>query len=95
MEANALALVVVLVAGLALAGLVVWHSRRPPCIGRRVIVNLDDGTALRGVLTGGAGAWLVLFDADLLRPHEATASVRLDGAAYIERSRVTFLQAVP
>jgi small nuclear ribonucleoprotein (snRNP)-like protein len=82
----------------ALVGVLVYLvDQRLPTRGRRVVVNLDDGTALRGILTGTRGPWLTLVDADLLRenPSGAATAIRVDGAVYLERPRVLFVQVLP
>ena len=68
---------------------------RPPCLLRRVIVNLknDHDLALRGVLTGSRGAWLTLGDVDALRA--AARPTRIDGEALVHRSNVAFIQVMP
>lgn len=58
---------------------------------RRVVVNLDDGTAIEGVLIRQTGPLLHLKDAYL---HEEGVETRpLSGDTIIERSRVIFIQA--
>lgn len=92
------AIVVFVVAFALTAGTVAgWlFAHRLPVIGQRVIVNLTDGTALRGVLTGQRGAWLVLRDVEVLRVDNAAGGpLRMDGAVYLERPRVLFVQVVP
>lgn len=59
---------------------------------RRVIVNLDDGTSLEGVLYRERGPLLVLKNATLHDPG-ANAPLELDGETIIERTRVLFVQA--
>lgn len=56
----------------------------------RVLINLDDGTAIDGILVAQRGPLLILSDARLLS--EAHEPADLDGDVYIERSRVLFLQ---
>ena len=70
---------------------------RLPTRGKRIVVNLDDGTALRGILTGSRGSWLTLHDAALLRENAggAASTVRIDGVVYLERPRVVFVQVLP
>lgn len=60
---------------------------------RRVIVNLDDGSALRGLLWRDRGPLLVLKEAELLQPG-VDFPVALDGEAIVERSRVLYVQAL-
>ena len=89
----ALGLVVV-----ALVALVVHLvDARLPTKGKRIVVNLDEGTAIRGILTGSRGPWLTLHDAALLRENAggAAAAVRIDGVVYLERPRVVFVQVLP
>lgn len=70
---------------------------RLPTRGRRIVVNLTDGTAMRGILTGTRGPWLVLQDSDLLRENAGgvASAVRVDGVVYVERPRVVFVQVLP
>lgn len=73
------------------AALLWW---RPPCLLRRVIVNLrGDDAALEGVLWGARGAWLTLKDARALYPGREPAAV--DGEIVVHRDRVSFLQVLP
>lgn len=59
-------------------------------INKRVIANLDDDSAIEGVLLKRTGALLVLADA---RYHTKGADpVPMDGKAYVERQRVLFVQ---
>lgn len=66
---------------------------RPPCLLRQVIVNLDGGDAIRGVLFGSRGAWLTLKEADGLT--EGQPAARIDGDVVIHRSKVQFIQVLP
>lgn len=59
---------------------------------RSVVVNLDDGTAVQGVLYRKAGPLLVLKNAALLE--EGANPMPLDGDTIIERRRVMFIQAL-
>ena len=70
-----LVLVVGLGAGIALTRLAGW---RHPARVRRVMVNFTDpeADAIRGVLLRQAGDWLVVAQAELLRPE---AALRFDG----------------
>lgn len=58
---------------------------------RRVIVNLDDGSSIEGVLYRDPGNLLVLKNAIYHEP--GSAPVELDGDTVIERTRVLFIQA--
>lgn len=58
---------------------------------RRVIVNLDGGASIEGVLYRDPGNLLVLKNAIYHEP--GAAPVELDGEAVIERTRVLFVQA--
>lgn len=93
-----IALVAASIVDLMLAALVVYlANKRLPVQGRRLIVNLTDGSAMRGVLVRSRGPWLVLEDAELLRVDAGAVSgaVRIDGTAYIERPQILFVQALP
>lgn len=59
---------------------------------RRVVVNLKDGRAIDGVLFKQAGPLLVLVNAHLLEP--GADPFPLDGEAVVERSEVSFIQAL-
>jgi len=56
----------------------------------QVVVNLTDGSAMRGVLVDKRGPLLVLAKASLLVPGEDPAP--MDGQVYIERTQIAFLQ---
>lgn len=73
------------------SGLFWW---RPPCLLRVVLVSLvsDPDLALRGVLWRSRGAWLVLKDGELVKPHGEPTKV--DGELVIHRSNVAFLQVL-
>jgi len=92
-ELAAVALVVIVATALAVS----WHERRAPILGRRVLVNLTDGSALRGVLTRQRGPWLELRDAELFRVDTTVGGgpLRLDGGVFLERDRVSFFQVLP
>jgi hypothetical protein len=68
---------------------------RPPCLLRRVIVNLKDNRdlALRGVLFRSRGAWLCLHAVEAL--HAQRPAARMDGEVVVHRSNVAFLQVLP
>lgn len=68
---------------------------RPPCLLRRVIVNLQDDRdiAIRGVLWGSRGAWLTLRDVQMLR-HGGSA-MTVDGEVVLHRSNVSFIEVLP
>lgn len=56
----------------------------------RVLVSLDSGAAIDGLLIDKRGPLLVLSDATLLTPGGEPSP--MDGQVYIERARVLFLQ---
>lgn len=58
---------------------------------RRVIVNLDDGSSIEGVLYRDPGNLLVLKNAIYHEP--GATAMELDGDTVIERTRVLFIQA--
>jgi hypothetical protein len=97
MTAAALVVVVATLAALVGGAVVYIFDQRLPVRGRRLVVNLTDGTALRGILIETRGPWLVLQDADLLRenPGGTASTVRVDGAVYLERPRIAFVQVLP
>lgn len=59
---------------------------------RQVVVNLTDGSALRGVLYRQDGPLLVLKNAELLE--RGAEPLPIDGDAVVERDRVLFIQAL-
>ncbi|VXC30923.1 conserved hypothetical protein [Microbacterium sp. 8M] len=58
---------------------------------RRVVVNLDDGSSIEGVLYRDPGNLLVLKNAIYHEPGAEPAP--LDGDTVIDRARVLFVQA--
>lgn len=70
-----------------------WWKTRFPSVSKRVLINYADDTAVRGVLVGITGDWLVLAQAELLgHPGEPP---KLDGQTFVPRSRVLFMQVLP
>lgn len=68
----------------------VWARRL--MVRRRVVVNLvDGGRAIAGVLWIRRAGFLVLRDAALLEP--GAEPVPMDGDVFVERDRVSFVQA--
>jgi esterase/lipase superfamily enzyme len=67
---------------------------RPPCLARRVVINLKDDhdVALRGVLAHSRGAWLSLVGVDALRV--AGPAMRVDGEVVVHRTNVAFIQVL-
>lgn len=63
-------------------------------IRRSVIVNLLNGSAIRGVLTRADGPLLELSNAEYISADAETNAARIDGRAVVERSRVEFLQII-
>lgn len=59
---------------------------------RKVIVNLKSDKAFRGVLWRRTGEYLVLRDAELLKPRGEVA--RVDGEVMVYRADVEFIQVV-
>jgi hypothetical protein len=68
---------------------------RPPCLLRRVILNLvsDRDAAYSGVLWSSRGAWLTFRDVAALR--QGAEPAKLDGDLVVHRSNVEFLQVLP
>ena len=65
---------------------------RPPCLLKRVIVNLrhDPTEAFEGVLWSARGPWLTLRDASALKAdHPPT---KLPGHIVIDLARIAYLQ---
>lgn len=67
---------------------------RPPCLLRRVVVNLknDRDVAMRGVLFSSRGPWLTLKDCTALRVQGPPAKV--DGDVVVHRGNVSFIQVL-
>jgi small nuclear ribonucleoprotein (snRNP)-like protein len=62
-------------------------------LARTVIVNLDDGSALRGSLIRETRRLLTFANAEL-REKDAPASVKLDGETVIDSERIRFAQII-
>lgn len=60
---------------------------------RRILVSLDDGTSLEGVLWDEQGELLVLRGT-VLHDQAAGEPVQMDGDVLVERRRIRFVQAV-
>ena len=69
-----------------------WWRTRLPAIRRKVLINYDDDTAIRGVLIEARGDWLVLRQGELLSGETPAA---LDGVTLVPRARVAFMQVLP
>jgi len=67
-----------------------WWCRYP-CY-RTVIVNTRTDRAFRGVLWHRRGGYLVLRNAEILKPRGETVSV--DGEVVIDAANVDFIQVV-
>ena len=65
--------------------------RRYPTL-QRVIVNTKTDRSFRGVLWRQRGGYLVLRNAELLKPRGETA--RMDGEVVIGRGNVDFVQVL-
>lgn len=87
-----LLVIVLALALIAALGALGWRTRLP-IRRQRVLINLDDDTAVRGVLLDARDAWLVLHHAELLQPAQEPAT--LDGETWLPRTRVLFLQVMP
>jgi len=59
---------------------------------RRVIVNTKTDRAFRGVLWRKCAGYVVLRNAELLKPRGETAAI--DGEVVIERANVDFMQVL-
>lgn len=60
---------------------------------RRVMVNLDDGSAVDGIMWDELGPLLVLRDANL-HSKGSTDPTPLDGETIVDRARILFVQVV-
>lgn len=89
--------------------LAAWFWWRPPCLGRRVVVNVDgDEAAYEGVLWASRGEWFTLRDVQQLPPDKPpllvdgqpigdrpSSPISVTGEIVIHRARVLFLQVLP
>lgn len=90
-------LVVLTVGVCIIAAGVIWHIAdlawaRRLVVRRRVLVQLDTGRALTGVLWSTKAHRVVLKEAELFEPG-ADGPTRMDGDVVIERARVEYIQA--
>lgn len=86
---------VLLVAFLVLVAAVVWHVldqvlARRTALRRRVLVNVDDSKAMRGILWQRRGRLVVLRDVTLIEP--GAQPVDLDGEIVLDRDRIEWVQ---
>jgi hypothetical protein len=70
-----------------------WSLFEPYPVLRRVIVNLKSGTAIRAVVWGRRGQWLILREA-LLRERGQTAPVPLDGEVAVVVADIDYIQVL-
>ena len=74
-----------------------WHALfwwRPPCLLRRVIVNVtSEAAAFEGVLWASRGAWLTFRDVKAMA--EGKEPTAMEGEMVIHRDKVSFLQVLP
>ncbi|QUD15918.1 hypothetical protein [Nocardia phage KYD2] len=78
---------------IALLGCAVWYQiRRRVPMAREVLVNLTDGSGIRGTLVKFNAVTLVLERASLVG--ESTQPISLDGTVYLERRNVHFVQGL-
>lgn len=78
---------------IAVAGCVVWYRiRRHVNMASEVLVNLTDGSGIRGTLVKFNAVTLVLERASLVG--ESTQPISLDGTVYLERRNVHFVQGL-
>jgi len=84
-------LTLLLALGLAAGALgLLWWRTRFPILRRKVLINIRDDTAVRGVLVEARGDWLVVEQGELLI--EAGEPAKLGGQTWVPRARVLFLQ---
>jgi len=80
-----------------------WFARHPPCLRRRVVVNLrgEEDRGLRGVLWQRAGDWFTLKHAEAVRTVMGPNGVEKEqvdpilGEAVFHLSQLLFLQVLP
>lgn len=70
-----------------------WGKGRSLGVRKRILVNLDNGSAFQGILWKRTGELLELKDATYLEPGQKP--VRVDGEVLIERSKVDWMQVQP
>lgn len=68
---------------------------RPPCLRRRVIVNLqhDPTEAFEGVLWASRGPWLTLRDVSALKAGQPPA--KIPGDLVVHRANLAYTQVLP
>lgn len=68
---------------------------RPPCLLRRVIVNVtyDPSEALQGLLWSYRGGWLTLREVSALKVGQP--ATKMDGDVTIHQSKVAYFQVLP
>ena len=81
---------IILIALIALLVGARWWTWRP-VIHQRVLVQLDSGLAIAGVVLSRRGPLLVLGDVTV---HASKEPTRADGSAVIERRRVVWMQVI-
>lgn len=70
-----------------------WYQvRRRVIFAREVLVNLTDGSGIRGTLVKFNATTMVLERASLVG--ESTQPISLDGTVYLERRNVHFVQGL-
>ncbi|AEV52217.1 hypothetical protein [Nocardia phage NBR1] len=71
----------------------VWYQvRRRVVFAREVLVNLTDGSGIRGTLVKFNATTMVLVRASLVG--ETTTPISLDGTVYLERRNIHFVQGL-
>lgn len=88
----AVQVVLMLLFGVAATVVMTRRGVWKPLLAHRVIVQLDAGNAISGVLIERRGPLLVLADAHVHTPGEPP--VKADGRSVVERSRVLWIQVV-
>lgn len=63
-------------------------------LARPIVVNLDDGSAVKGVLLRETRRLITLANAELL-DKDSPAPVKLDGETVIDSERIRFAQILP
>jgi len=87
-----IAIITVLIIAATAAGSVGWRWWQWKALRTtRVMVQLDDGPALSGLVESRRGDVLILIDVSV---HAERATQRMDGKAVIHRGRIVWIQTV-
>lgn len=94
MSIELITLIVLVIVSLSGVLTAVWYGRGLPIkYAQRVIVNLDTGNAVEGVLVKRRGTSLTLANPIMHAPDRDP--VEIEGTTVIDRVRVEFIQTIP